>query len=92
MKQPSVYILANKKNGTLYVGVTSDLGLRINQHKQKIFGGFSSKYECTMLVFYQTFSTIDQAIIQEKKLKKSSRARKIRLIEIQNPEWNDLAL
>ena len=92
MKQPSVYILANKKNGTLYVGVTSDLGLRINQHKQKIFGGFSSKYECMMLVFYQTFSTIDQAIIQEKKLKKSSLARKIRLIEIQNPEWNDLAL
>ncbi len=92
MKQPSIYILANKKNGTLYTGVTSDLELRIKQHKQKIFGGFSSKYGCTMLVFYQTFETMDQAIIHEKKLKKSSRARKIRLIEMRNPEWNNLAL
>ncbi len=92
METACLYIMANQYNGTFYVGVTSNLLQRTAQHKNGTFGGFSSKYNCTMLMFYTFFQTMLEAIEMEKKLKKSSRLRKIRLIEETNPEWKDLSL
>ena len=90
MKQASVYILASKKNGTLYIGVTSDLIKRIWQHKNKIVSGFTDKYQVNSLVYYEQFDDMYTAITREKLLKKWNRAWKISLIEKINPEWNDL--
>ena len=90
MKKPAIYIIANKQFGTLYVGVTSDLLKRVFEHKNNIFCGFSSLYQCKMLVFYSFFETMTDAIVAEKKLKKGSRLKKINLIDSMNPEWNDL--
>lgn len=85
-----VYILSNKKNGTLYIGVTSDLVRRIYQHKQKMHDGFAAKYDLTKLVYYEYHEDMYEAITREKQLKKWNRQWKIKLIESMNPQWNDL--
>ena len=85
-----VYILASKKNGTLYVGVTSDLGSRVWEHKERIHAGFTAKYGVVRLVWYQEFYEIGQAISFEKKIKKWRRHWKIALIEQMNPDWREL--
>ena len=90
MKLPCVYILASQRNGTLYVGVTSDIHRRMSQHKKGLIPGFSKRYNVTCLVYYETFGSMDAAIIREKRLKEWHRAWKIRLIQSMNPEWTDL--
>ena len=85
------YILASQKNGTLYIGVTSDLIKRIYEHKSKEIKGFSSKYNVTQLVYYEIYFDIRDAILREKRLKKWNRAWKLRLIERDNPHWKDLS-
>lgn len=88
--EPAVYILANRRNGTLYVGVTSNLAQRITQHKAGAVDGFTKKHGVHLLVWYECFPTMLEAIAAEKKLKKWRRAWKIALIEQENPYWNDL--
>jgi len=90
MKTYYVYITASKQNGTLYIGVTSDLLKRIYQHKTEVFDGFSKKYKADKLVFFEETSSIESAIQREKQLKKWNRAWKMRLIEEKNPAWKDL--
>jgi len=90
LKQPAVYILASKRNGTLYVGVTSDLAARVWQHRNDIVGGFTKKYGVHMLVYFELHDDMESAIVREKRLKKWNRAWKLRLIEEMNPDWNDL--
>jgi putative endonuclease len=90
-RESYVYILASKKNGTIYVGVTSDLGNRVLEHKRGVFPGFTDMYEVKTLVYYEVFGDITTAIYREKRLKKCSRKRKVDLIERCNPEWIDLA-
>ena len=85
-----VYILASKRNGTLYVGVTNDLVRRIAQHRTGAGASFTRKYGVTRLVHAQSFEDIEYAIAQEKRLKKWPRAWKIRIIEQDNPGWRDL--
>ena len=89
-KSPCVYILASKRNGTLYTGVTSDLGQRIAQHKQDLVAGFTSKYGVHTLVYAEFHDTMDQAIKRETQIKGWRRAWKIELIEKGNPGWRDL--
>src|SRR3989338_8230764 len=91
MKQPAIYILASKQNGTLYIGVTSDLVKRIFQHKHGFIEGFSKKYGCTQLMYYELYETMLDAIGREKQLKSKGRKTKIALIENNNPEWKDLS-
>jgi putative endonuclease len=86
----SVYILTNKRNGTLYVGVTSKLKQRIWQHKHKLVDGFTKKYNLHILVYYETTPNSYSAIAREKQLKKWRREKKIFLIEKMNPQWKDL--
>ena len=90
MKQYCVYILASKRNGTLYIGVTSHLKQRIQEHKQKLVEGFTKKYWVTILVYYEQTENIMSAIEREKQMKKWNRNWKIRLIEKKNPQWRDL--
>jgi len=90
MKQPAVYIVANKKNGTLYTGVSSDLIKRIYQHKTKEIKGFTHKYGCDILVFFEIHETMESAILREKQIKAGSRAKKLELITGKNPKWHDL--
>ena len=89
-KQSYVYILFNKRNGTLYTGVTSNLIQRINQHKSKTHDGFTKKYNIDKLGYYEIFNDMHNAIAREKRIKAGSRANKVALIEQQNPEWRDL--
>ena len=89
-KQYYVYILASKRNGTLYIGMTSDLAKRVYEHKNDLVGGFSQKYQVHNLVYYETTDDANAAITREKQLKKWERAWKIRLIEEGNPGWEDL--
>lgn len=91
MKQPCVYILASRRNGTLYVGVTSNLPARVWQHRNDVVDGFSKKYGVHTLVWYEPHETMESAILREKQLKAGSRARKLALIEAANPQWRDLA-
>ena len=86
MKQYFVYILASKRNGTLYVGVTNNLNKRVWQHKSGLVDGFTKKYSVGMLVYYERFGSIDSAIVREKRLKKWNRKWKLELIEKFNPE------
>jgi len=86
-----VYIITNRSNDVLYVGVTSDLQSRINEHKLKIYKGFSAKYECKKLVYYEEYQWIQDAIAREKQLKAGSRQRKVDLIIASNPLWIDLS-
>lgn len=89
-KQPAVYIMASKRNGTLYVGVTSNLVKRVWEHKNDIVEGFSRRYGVHMLVYFEIFDTMEAAITREKQLKAGSRVKKLRLIESLNPAWDDL--
>ena len=89
-KQFYVYILANKRNGTLYLGVTSDLVKRVWQHKNGWVEGFTKKYGVKKLVYYEIHETAENAITREKQLKKWRRAWKLELIEEQNSQWRDL--
>ena len=87
---PAVYIVASQRNGTLYTGVTSDLPGRIWQHKNGSFEGFSKRYGCKILVWFEMAETMESAIVREKQIKEWNRAWKLRLIEEQNPNWDDL--
>ena len=89
-KQPAVYILSNQRNGTLYIGVTSNLVQRVWQHKNNLVAGFTQKYTLHKLVYFELLDDMDTAIVYEKRLKKWKRKWKIELIEEKNPEWNDL--
>ena len=90
IKQPCVYILAIKKNGTLYVGLTSNLLARAWQHKHEVVEGFSQRYGIHNVVWYEVHPSMESAIMREKQLKKGSRQRKIDLIVEMNPQWRDL--
>lgn len=90
MKQPAVYIMASKRNGTLYVGVTSDLAVRVWQHRNDVVEGFTKKYGVHMLVYFELHDDMESAIVREKRLKKWNREWKLRLIEEMNPDWDDL--
>jgi putative endonuclease len=85
-----VYILASKRNGTLYTGITSNLIQRVWQHKNNIIEGFTKKYNVKTLVFYEVHDNVESAIAREKRIKKWRRAWKLQLIESMNSEWNDL--
>ena len=89
-RQPAVYIMANKRNGTLYTGVTSDLIKRVYQHKEGIADGFTKKYQCKQLVYYEQFEEMIVAIAREKQIKAGSRKKKLKMIESLNPTWRDL--
>lgn len=89
-RQPCVYILTNRRNGALYVGVTSDLVKRIWQHKGKFVKGFTERYELDRLVWYEVHETMESAIQREKAIKFWKRSWKLRAINALNPEWNDL--
>ncbi len=90
MKNYYVYILASKKNGTLYIGVTNDLIKRVWEHKQDLVEGFTKKYKVHLLAYFEDTTDVNSAIAREKQIKKWNRAWKIRLIQKQNPLWNDL--
>jgi putative endonuclease len=89
-KQPCVYIVASKRNGTIYTGVTSDLARRAFEHREGLVRGFSSRYGCKILIWYELHETMVDAITREKQIKAGSRARKLALIEELNPGWKDL--
>jgi putative endonuclease len=90
MKTYYVYILASKRNGTLYIGITNDLIKRIYEHKNNLIDGFTKRHSVHMLVFYEKTGSIESAIKKEKLLKNWNRKWKLELIEKGNPEWNDL--
>ena len=90
--QPCVYILASKRNGTLYVGVTSDLLKRIHEHRVGTVPGFTREYGVQRLMWYEPHESMESAIQREKRIKKWNRQWKIRLLEDQNPHWHDLAI
>ena len=87
----SVYILANKTNSTVYIGVTGDLMRRVQEHRNDLIEGFTKRYHVHKLVYYETFQDVQEAIAREKQLKGWRRARKNALIESVNPSWTDLA-
>jgi putative endonuclease len=89
-RHPAVYILASKRNGTLYIGVTSDLVKRIWEHKNDFVAGFTKRYGIHTLVWYELHESMQSAIEREKKLKEWKRAWKLELIEAGNPNWHDL--
>ena len=89
-KKSYIYILFNKRNGTLYTGVTSNLVKRVYEHKNKVYEGFTSKYGVDKLGYYEVFNDIKDAITREKQIKAGSRKKKIQLIESINPTWIDL--
>ena len=89
-RQPAVYILASGRNGTLYVGVTSNLVRRVWQHRNHALQGFTTRYDVTVLVYYELHDTMQSAITREKHIKKWNRAWKIELIQKANPGWADL--
>jgi putative endonuclease len=82
--------MSNKRNGTLYTGVTSNLIKRVFQHKNSLVQGFSSKYKCHNLVYYEAHDSMESAILREKQIKAGSRKKKLKLIEDANPNWKDL--
>lgn len=90
MKRPAVYIMANERNGTLYTGVTSDLSRRAYEHRNSLTAGFTKKYGCKTLVYYEAADTMENAITREKQIKGGSRSKKLTLIETFNPDWRDL--
>ena len=90
MKQPAVYILASQRNGTLYIGVTSNLIRRFWEHKNNFVEGFTNKYHIHYLVYYELHSNMQSAILREKQLKKWNREWKLKLLEEKNPTWKDL--
>lgn len=88
---PTVYLLASRRNGTLYLGVTSHLAQRVHQHREGLIPGFTREYGVKMLVWFEQHATMDAAIQREKRIKKWNRAWKLELIESTNPDWRDLA-
>jgi predicted GIY-YIG superfamily endonuclease len=90
MREPAVYIMASERNGTLYVGVTSDIGRRAYEHREGLVPGFTTRYQCKVLVWFEFYERMTDAIEREKKIKAGSRKFKLRLIEELNPEWKDL--
>lgn len=88
--QPAVYVMANRKHGTIYVGVTSDLPKRAWQHREGTIDGFTKRHRCKKLVWFELHSTMEYAILREKQLKAGSRAKKVALIEESNQDWRDL--
>jgi putative endonuclease len=90
MKEPCVYIVASKRNGVLYIGVTGDLSGRMAEHDQALMDGFTKRYGVKLLVYYEFHDSFDEAIRRETQLKKWKRAWKVRLIESMNPEWANL--
>ncbi len=89
-KIPCVYVMANKRNGTIYTGVTSNLPKRVYEHRESLVAGFTKRYECKMLVWYEVHENMEAAILREKQIKAGSRAKKIEFIQDMNPDWNDL--
>ena len=89
-KQPAVYIMANRRNGTLYTGVTSNLPQRVWHHRTSALPGFTSRYKCKLLVWYEVHATMPDAIAREKQIKGGSRKKKLTLITALNPAWRDL--
>jgi putative endonuclease len=89
-RNPAIYIMASKRNGTIYTGVTSDLIKRVYEHKQGIIPGFTKTYDCNLLVYYEQCDSMIGAIERGKQLKGGSRKKKLELIESMNPEWEDL--
>ncbi len=90
MRQPVVYIMANARNGTLYTGVTSNLPRRAHEHRTGLMAGFTARYGCKLLVWYEAYETMVDAISREKQIKAGSRSSKLALIETLNPDWRDL--
>ena len=90
MKQPTVYILASRRNGTLYIGVTSNLVKRIWEHKNDLVEGFTRRYKVHLLVWYELHASMESAIAKEKRLKHWKREWKLNLIEHSNSAWRDL--
>ena len=90
-RSPTIYLLASQRNGTLYVGVTSDLLARMYQHRNGLRPGFTRDHRIRMLVWFEQHQTMDAAILREKRIKKWKRAWKLALIEVDNPGWRDLA-
>ncbi len=90
MKRPATYIMANKRNGTLYTGVTSNLVQRAYQHRNSLVEGHSKRYGCKRLVWFEIAETMEAAIGREKQIKAGSRVKKLVLIEGMNPDWKDL--
>ncbi|MBI5178900.1 MAG: GIY-YIG nuclease family protein [Nitrospinae bacterium] len=90
MKSYFVYILASKRNGTLYIGVTNNLARRVYEHKNNLLEGFTKKYGVSLLVYYEQIFDVRSAIAREKQMKKWNRAWKLKLIEKSNPQWEDL--
>ncbi len=90
MKQPAVYIMANRRNGTLYTGVTSELVKRVWQHREGQADGFTKRYDCKLLVWYELSGSMENAILREKQIKAGSRATKLALIEVATPSGADL--
>ena len=87
-----VYLLTNQSNKVLYTGVTNHLERRVYEHKHKLLDGFTKKYNCNKLVWYEVTESIESAIVREKQIKAGSRAKKIQLVEAINPQWKDLSL
>ncbi len=90
MKQGFVYIMASRRNGTLYIGVTSDLATRVYEHREGLIDGFTKKYGCTLLVWFEAFDDLEAARHRELQMKEWKRAWKLWVIEEMNPEWEDL--
>ncbi len=90
MRAPAVYIMASGRNGTLYTGVTSDLARRVSEHREGRVPGFTARYGCGSLVWYERYEVMTDAIAREKQVKGGSRAKKLALIEGMNPQWRDL--
>ena len=92
MRNPAVYIMASRRNGTFYTGVTSDLPRRAHDHREGRIPGFTRRYECKLLVWFEHYDLITDAIAREKQIKGGSRAKKLALVEAINPQWRDLYL
>ena len=89
MRQPAVYIMASRRNGTVYTGCTSNLVQRAWQHRNSVVDGFTKRYGCKLLVWFEIHETMESAILREKQIKAGSRPKKIALIEGMNPDWRD---
>ena len=89
-KQPAVYIMTNQRNGTIYNGVTSNLVKRVYEHRNGLINGFTKKYSCKILVFFEIHETMESAIVREKQIKLYTRKKKLQLIETMNSQWLDL--
>ena len=90
MKAGYTYIMASRRNGTLYIGVTNDLARRAREHREGVIDGFTKRYRCTLLVWFEAYDDLQEARQREARLKKWNRSWKLRLIEEQNPDWHDL--